>query len=290
MAGNSGTTRKMRGATTILLMREIVSYLLIGFIVALIFLRSQSAIAQTQSQGELAQRTQVALPAFEVASIRIHQGPLHVEMGFSSSGSLLNLEGYSVRELIMEAYNLKTYQLDNAGLDWQMSTSYDVAARAEDGTTPTRDEFRKMLQTLLVERFNFKFHREQKEMPVYAMIVEKGGPKFKESANDEVFAAYHGVNGRNQNLSASHLTMESLANEIGNTFFVNRPVIDRTGLSGTYDFKIEATPEFRHNRDPQPEDISVFSAIREQLGLKLDPQKANIAVLIVDHIEKVSEN
>ena len=140
------------------------------------------------------------LPAFEVASIRIHQGPLQVIMGFNSSGSLLNLEGYSVRALIMEAYNLKNYQLDDAGLDWQQNTFYDVAARAEDGTTPTKDEFRKMLQTLLVERFNFKFHREQKEMPVYAMIVEKGGPKFKESANDEVFVAYHGVHGRNQNL------------------------------------------------------------------------------------------
>ena len=263
---------------------------MIGFIAALTFLRSQRTIAPTQPQGERTQRTQVALPAFEVASIRIHQGPLQVIMGFKSSGSLLNLEGYSVRGLIMEAYNLKIYQLDGATLDWQQNIFYDVAARAEGGTTPTKDEFRKMLQNLLVERFNFKFHREQKEMPVYAMIVEKGGPKFKESANDEVFVAYHGVHGRNQNLSASHMTMESLANEIGNTFFVDRPVIDRTGLNGPYDLKIEATPEFRYNRDPQPEDISVFSAIREQLGLKLDPQKANVEVLIVDHAEKPSEN
>jgi uncharacterized protein (TIGR03435 family) len=189
----------------------------------------------------------------------------------------------------MEAYNLKNYQLGNAGLDWQQNIYYDVAARAEDGTTPTRDEFRKMLQMLLVERFNFKFHRVQKEMPVYAMIVEKGGPKFKEGSNDKDFVIYHGVHGRNKNLSASHIAMESLANEIGNTFFVDRPVIDRTGLKGTYDLKIEATPE-RYNRDPQPEDISIFSAIREQLGLKLNPQKANIKVLVVDHVEKPSEN
>jgi uncharacterized protein (TIGR03435 family) len=190
----------------------------------------------------------------------------------------------------MEAYNLKVYQLDNAGLDWQQNIFYDIAARAEDGTTPTRDEFRKMIQTLLAERFNFKFHCEQKEMPVYAMIVEKGGPEFKESARDGSFVDHHGVHGRNQNLSASHMTMESLANEIGNTFFVDRPVIDRTGLKGTYDLKIEATPEFRYIRDPQPEDISVFSAIREQLGLKLVPQKANVEVLTVDHVEKPSEN
>jgi uncharacterized protein (TIGR03435 family) len=279
----------MRGATTILLMRKTVACILSGFIAPLAFLWSQSTMVQTQLQGGRTPRPQVALPAFEVASIRIHQGPLQTIMGFNSSGSLLNLEGYSVSGLIMEAYNLKTYQLDNAGSDWQQNTFYDVAARAEEGTTPTKDEFRKMLQILLVERFNFKFHREQKEMPVYAMIVEKGGAKFKESPNDEVFVGNHGVHGRNQNLSASHMTMESLANEIGNTF-VDRPVIDRTGLNGTYDFKIEATPEFRYNRDPQSEDISVFSAIREQLGLRLDPQKANVEVLIVDHVEKPSEN
>jgi uncharacterized protein (TIGR03435 family) len=167
-------------------MRKIVACLLVGFIAATTFLRSQSTIAQTQPQGERTQRTQVALPEFEVASIRIHQVPLQVVMGFDSSGSLLNLEGYSVRSLIMEAYGLRNYQLDNAGLDWQQNIFYDIAARAEDGTTPTRDEFRKMLQTLLAERFNFKFHREQKEMPVYAMIVEKGGPKFKESAKESL--------------------------------------------------------------------------------------------------------
>jgi uncharacterized protein (TIGR03435 family) len=222
------------------------------------FSLGQASAVASQTRDATAQ-----LPVFEVASIRLHHGPLRVIMGFNSSGSRLDLEGYNVRELIMEAYNLKTYQVDDAKLDLQPNTYYDVAARAEDDTTPTKGEFRKMLQLLLAERFNFKFHRDRKEMPVYAMIVEKDGPKFKESANDEAFVDYHGVHGRNQNLSASHMTMESLADDIGNTFFADRPVIDRTGLSGAYDLKMEATPEFRYNRDPQPEDVSVFSAIRE---------------------------
>jgi uncharacterized protein (TIGR03435 family) len=84
--------------------------------------------------------------------------------------------------------------------------------------------------------------------------------------------------------------MESLADDMNNTFFVDRPVIDKTGLGGAYDLKMEATPEFRRDRNPQPEDISVFTAIQEQLGLKLDPQKANVEVLVVDHIELPSEN
>jgi uncharacterized protein (TIGR03435 family) len=267
-----------------------LSIMLTPVIAMFIAVAAPLSLSQVSAVAQQAPQDSAQLPAFEVASIRIHQGPLRVIMGFNSSGSLLYLEGYSVRGLIMEAYNLKTYQLENAGLDWQQNIFYDVAARAEDGTAPAKAEFRKMLQTLLVQRFNFKFHREQKEMPVYAMIVGKGGPKLKESAADEAFVAYHGVHGRNQYLSASHMTMESLADEIGNTFFADRPVIDRTGLNGAYDFKIEATPEFRYNQDPHPEDVSVFSAIREQLGLKLVPRKANVEVLIVDHVERPSEN
>jgi uncharacterized protein (TIGR03435 family) len=265
--------------------RRLLLSVVLALTVTAPFSFGQASAVAPQGQDAAAQ-----LPAFEVASIRIHPVPLGEIMGFHSSGSLLNLKGYSVRGLIVEAYNLKFYQLDNAGLDWQQNIFYDIAARAEDGTAPTRNEFRKMLQTLLAERFNFKFHSEQKEMPVYAMIVEKGGPKFKESANDEAFAANVGVHGRNQSLSATHITMDSLAIDIESGFGSDRPVIDRTGLNGTYDLKIEATPEYRYNRDQQPGDISVFSAIREQLGLKLDPQKANVEVLIVDHVEKPSEN
>jgi uncharacterized protein (TIGR03435 family) len=241
------------------------------------------------AQGN-ANQTAAAAPRFEVASIRPHQGLLRVIRGFNSSGSLLNLEGYNVRLLIMEAYNLKSYQLELAASDQQESTNYDIAARAEGNAAPTKDEFRKMLQTLLAERFNLKFHHERKETPVYAMIVGKDGPKFKESAMDAVFVSNHGVHGRNQNLSGSQITMESLADDMNNTFFVDRPVIDKTGLGGAYDLKMEATPEFRRDRNPQPEDISVFTAIQEQLGLKLDPQKANVEVLVVDHIELPSEN
>jgi uncharacterized protein (TIGR03435 family) len=240
------------------------------------------AFAQTNASQAAA-----AFSAFEVASIRPHQGPLHSIMGFDSSGPRLKLEGYTLRGLIMEAYNLRNYQVSMAAED---DTFFDVAAKAEGDGSPTRAEFRQMLRALLAERFNLKAHYDLKEMPVYALVVGKNGSKFKESASDTTLKGLVGVNGRNQTLTMPRETMESLANDIWNSNFVDRPVVDRTDLHGTYDIKLEATPAFRIEKNPQPEDLSVFTAIQDQLGLKLEPAKANVQILAVDHVEKPSEN
>jgi uncharacterized protein (TIGR03435 family) len=224
--------------------------------------------------------------AFEVASIRPNPGPWHVLVGYSSSGTRLTLEGYYVTSLIMEAYNLKGYEVSYTPPAMEV---YDIAAKAEGDGNPTRAEFRPMLQTLLADRFKLKFHREMRELSVYALVVGKNGPRFKESAPDAPALGNHTVKGRNQTAILSQATMESVAREIGNNG-VDRPVLDKTGLTGKYDVKLEATPEFRINNNPQPEDISVFDAVQNQLGLRLEPQKAMIEVLVVDHIEKPSAN
>jgi uncharacterized protein (TIGR03435 family) len=224
--------------------------------------------------------------AFEVASIRENPGPWHVMRGYSSSGPRLTLEAWSRVDLIMEAYDLKRYQVSYAP---PFTEFYDVAAKAEGDGTPTRAEFRAMLQTLLADRFNLKFHRETREVPVYAIVVSKNGPKFKESAPEKPFKSYGGVNGRNQYMELSQATMELLAERLGGEG-IDRPVIDKTGLTGKYEIRLEATPEFRINNNPQPDDLRIFDAIQQQLGLKLEPQKANIEVLVVDHMEKPSAN
>ena len=227
--------------------------------------------------------------AFEVASVKPHQGPLSRIFDFSSSGPRVTLQAYPPIGLIMEAYNLKNYQVTFAASVPQPDyTYYDIVAKAEGNGAPTRNEFRQMLQTLLAERFNLKVHREMKEMPVYALVVGKNGPKFKESAPDATFVSNHGVNGRNQNMTLSKATMESVADDIRN--FLDRPVVDKTWLTGTYDVKMEATPGFTINNDPDLRDISIFTAVQEQLGLRLEAQKAMVEVLVVDHVEKPSEN
>jgi uncharacterized protein (TIGR03435 family) len=242
---------------------------------------------------ELAGQTAPAPRAFEVASIRLNPGPWHVRLGYSSSGPRLTLEAYSISELIEEAYDLKSYRVTFAEPSAQRfveDTYYNIVAKAEGEGTPTKAEFRQMLQTLLAERFNLKFHHETKEMPVYALVVGKNGPKFKESAPDATFSGHHGVNGHNQTLTLVKVTMESLAEEFKNYFGVERPVIDKTGLTGSYDIKFEATPERRLHAEADPSEISVFTAVQEQLGLKLEAQKAQVEVLVVDHVEKPSEN
>jgi uncharacterized protein (TIGR03435 family) len=229
--------------------------------------------------------------AFEVASVRPHHGPLSRIFDFSSSGPRVTLVSYPVKGLIMEAYKLKGYQVTFAASVLQPEEIYyDIVATAPGSGTPNRGQFRQMLQTLLAERFNLRVHRELKEMPVYALVVGKNGPKFKESASDATFIGGHGANGRNQTVTASKYTMTDLVQDIVDYFFVDRPVVDKTGFAGTYDLKIEATPEFRMNRDSEFGDISVFTAVQEQLGLKLESQRAPIEILVVDQVEKPSAN
>ena len=225
--------------------------------------------------------------AFEVASIHPEQGPQSF-MDFSSSGPRVRLEGYNLRGLIMEAYNFRNFQVSMPGLDEQENTNYDIVAIAPEGTAPTRDEFRRMLQTLLADRFQLKAHMEKRQVPVYALVVGKGGPKLGPSS--ESGHGLHGVNGRNQFLEADSITMSDLANEVWNGFISDRPVIDSTGLTGTFKLRIEATPEFRLNGNPQPGDLSIFTAVQEQLGLKLEPSTAPVDILVIDSAQKPSAN
>jgi uncharacterized protein (TIGR03435 family) len=145
-----------------------------------------------------------------------------------------------------------------------------------------------MLQSLLADRFKLRVHHEQRETPVYVLSVGKGGPKFKESAPDAQASGRHGVNGRNQTMTLTKAAMDDVAQNLW--IYAGLPVLDKTGLTGAYEIKFEATPYYRLNRDPDPSDISVFAAVQQQLGLKLDAQKAMIDVLVVDHVEKPSGN
>jgi uncharacterized protein (TIGR03435 family) len=230
--------------------------------------------------------------AFEVASIKTLEGPMGGNyMGFSSSGPRVTLEAYPLRGLIMEAYNLKGYQVSfGASVPDPDLTLYDIAARAEGNGARSRSEFRQMLQTLLAERFHLKAHRQMMVRPVYALLIAKNGPKFKESAPDAIPNFLGGVNGRNQNITVSKATMQILVDAIPGSFHLDRPVVDRTGLTGTYDFKIDATPESRIDGNSDPNEISIFTAVKEQLGLKLEPQKAMVEILVIDRVEKPSAN
>jgi uncharacterized protein (TIGR03435 family) len=231
---------------------------------------------------------------FEVASIKVNPEPWKVLLGFSYSGPRLTLEGYKVVDLIEEAYNLKNYQVSlprSSARAAEYQTVYNVVGKAEEGDTPTRDEFRGMLQTLLAERFRLKFHREMREIPVFALVVGKNGDKLRETpAGTTDSGGAIGVNGRNQTMTLKRATLAVVASGIESISLLDRPVVDETGLSGYYDVKLEATPEFRISGDSQPGDVSVFTAVQETLGLRLEPRKAQVQVLVVDQVEKPAAN
>jgi uncharacterized protein (TIGR03435 family) len=236
--------------------------------------------------------SQSVLPprAFEVASVRPNPGPVS-RIGISTSGLRLTAEGYTVFGLIMYAYNLKNYEVSlTTSLLPVGNTMYDILAKADSEGTPTRDEFRQMLQSLLADRFKLRVHREMKEMPVYALVVGRNGPKLKESAPDADVWAHMGISGRNNVVTMPKATMDRLVEQISNAF-LDRPVVDKTGLTGTCDIRLTYTPEYKMNSGPEPDlDVSIFTAVQEQLGLRLVQQKADVEILVVDHVEKPSEN
>jgi uncharacterized protein (TIGR03435 family) len=231
----------------------------------------------------------MAQPAFEVASVRPHEGDLPRTGGtFTISGPRLSIRGFALGGLILRAYKIKSSQLGGATLD---RTFYDVEAKAGEDKTPTEDEFMLMLQSLLADRFKLQVHREVRDTPVYALVVGKAGPKFNESVPGTSTAPQTTVDGPNIEWSMPVTTMAQLADRIRQNAGLDRPVLDKTGLTGTYSLRLKYMPRERQNGpDSELVGIRIFTAVQEQLGLKLESQVVPVEMLIVDHVEKPTAN
>jgi len=198
------------------------------------------------------------------------------------------MEGYNIRWLVEEAYGLKNYQLSFAALRNRADIDdvfYDVIARAPGEGVLAKEQFREMLKTLLADRFQLAVHHESKEMPIYALVVGRKEPKLKENKAAEKCSMRGFPIEHAQGYAFKGCSTEDFA-RILSEGVVDRPVLDRTGLVGPYDFTFIGMP---YIRSPHPDDISPFSGIRE-LGLKLEPQKASIEIVVVDHVEKPTKN
>jgi uncharacterized protein (TIGR03435 family) len=263
--------------------------------------------------------------AFDVASIKANNpdGSGNIRVAIQPQpGGRLTITGANLRMLIRFAYNIDDAQI-SGGPPWMDSDRYDVVAKGEGN--PSMDQVREMLQTLLSERFSLGLHRESKELPVYALVTAKGGPKLKEVKDD---AAATGptsrmIRGAGENPAgprrgiammiggttqiAGIMSMTQLSQALAN--LVGRKVIDKTELQGNYDLKLEWTPQpgeisirgvppgagagGGERGAPPPADpngVSIFTAIQEQLGLRLDPQKGPVDVIVIDSAAKPTEN
>ena len=228
-----------------------------------------------------------AQPAFEVASIRSHGPEVH-SVGLNISGPRVTVEAFSLTNIITYAFDLQSYQV-LGGPDWARSDRYDIAAKAEGEGTVTKEQVREMLKTLAADRFKVQVHTETREMPVYLLVVAKGGPKLKESAPDATSLMMMSSPGRTTRITTTRGSMDQLALQFSNANGVDRPVLNKTGLSGGYDYKLNWTPGLAP-ADSDPEAPTIFTALQEQLGLRLEPQRASVEVLIIDRAEKPGEN
>ena len=243
---------------------------------------------------------QPATPAFEVASVK----PLVLapnQFAFATvAGAGLRISGNRVTTqgtllgLVAAAYNVKDFQISGAP-KWTDSRNreqlYDIAAKTEGEGTPSMAQVRLMLQTLLADRFQLKLHGEPKVMPVYDLTVDRNGPKMKPSAPDaathtESLSAPLGLYGAKY----SNLSLDQLVVRISPNF--DRPLLDKTGLRGGYDFTLQYTLSNRDlvAADSPATDRPIFLELQQQLGLKVVPAKEPVECLLIDHAGKPSEN
>jgi uncharacterized protein (TIGR03435 family) len=202
---------------------------------------------------------------------------------------------YTPRVLIAAAFSLNP-QAVVGGPAWIDTDSYDVVAVTPGETRPSLDQQMSMLRKLLSDRFRLTFRREEKEMSAYVLTLARGGPKLKDTtlSPDEDPVIVTQLSPGNAKLPGRNASMAQFAAVMQRSIF-DRPVLDKTGLSGRYDFDLEWTPDETQfggvvKETPQSTKPPLFTALQEQLGLKLESMKAPVLVLAINNIERPSEN
>jgi uncharacterized protein (TIGR03435 family) len=221
--------------------------------------------------------------SFEVVSIK-PSGPDDQGMFINGlPGGGIRIRGASVKNLIAMAYNVREFQISGAPA-WTGSEHFDIEARPpQPAGTPNARKNRERMQALLADRFHLTVHNEDKEQNVFALIIAKGGPQLQEPASDEQQLIRGGrgvITGKNTTMA---MLVLNLANQLSNS------VVDRTGLTGKYDFKLEWTPDNTQSTDGN-RGPTLFTALQEQLGLRLEAQKGMVSMLVIDRVERPSEN
>jgi bla regulator protein blaR1 len=277
--------------------------------------------AQSQSADGASGTT---LPSFEVASIKPNRSGAPNRFFRFADPSRMTITNIPAKDLIGFAYHVQPFQI-SGGPGWINSQGYDIQAKVDDSVVARlqklppeerMDQFRLMLRALLVDRFKLKLDYQTKQLPIYALVVAKGGPKLTPTtlppaaptADAKVQSQPRGPMmmmspGR---LTARDVPISSFAEVLGRQPELGgRLVVDQTGLKGKYDFTLQFAPETgmlipgTNDRPPMPANAppppdanapSIFTAIQEQLGLKLEPAKGPVQTLVIESIEVPSEN
>ena len=245
--------------------------------------------------------TNVKLPEFDVVSVRENKSNIRM-MQWMYTADGLNMINLSIKNLIASAYDIKQY-LISGGPSWVDSTGFDIQAKVAPEDVPalkklTAAQRGLMLRKILAERFHLAVHIETKTLPVYDLVLAAGGPKFKPSAPDPAPSPDADPSDKPKPrgwismgdgmVKLQDMPLSGLANQLG--YSLERIVIDKTGLTGKYDLSLKWTPVNEPpSTDPDPPP-DIFTAVQEQLGLKLEPTKGPVQTLVIDHVEMPTEN
>lgn len=248
--------------------------------------------------GHVSSQPPATQATFEVASVKPSEPDVLGLFTRFLPGGDVHFTGATMKDLVAIAYNVRQFQI-SGGPAWIGTERFDVDARAStSGATPpgdlrkVNDEQRKIgerLRNLLADRFQLAIHRETEQQPVYELVVSKGGAKLQESMEGKNLIRKGIGTIKGQSVGLRMLAL-NLSNEL------DRPVIDKTGLVGNYDFELKWTPVVLSAGpvDPplptEPDRPWIFTALQEQLGLRLEPKKGPVEVLVIDRVERPSKN
>jgi uncharacterized protein (TIGR03435 family) len=214
-------------------------------------------------------------PTFEVASVKENKPGGRGSYTRSTPGRFAS-HNATLRNIIMSAYELIQNPQLIGGPKWMDSARFEIEAKAPGEAD--RPLIHRMLQALLAERFKLEAHRETKEMPVFFLVVAKNGPRLRDPRRDQGPPPANDPAIRSMRVLGSVVGLTHMLSNL-----LDRPVIDKTGITGSHDWPLEL------RREDVPE-AAVFAALEEQLGLKLEAATAPVDVVVIDHVDKPSAN
>jgi uncharacterized protein (TIGR03435 family) len=220
---------------------------------------------------------QDARPAYEAASIKLNNSA-DGHTGTDGYQGRIMFENMPLQRLVAQAYQVSPFQV--SGPAWLQSEHFDIVATyPPDAPGAARQ---RMLRTLLEDRFKLAVHKDSKEMPGYALVAAKNGFKLKPSEGGENDTRHTG--GRIESLDAKNTTMATLAQLLAR--YTGQPVVDETAIAGTYNFQLRWSRD-EQNAEPNPDaPPSIFTALQESLGLRLQAQKVPVEIVVVDRVER----
>ena len=237
-------------------------------------------------------------PEFEAASIKPNASGSDSMGAIAQPGGRFGARNVPLRFLLRATWNVKDFQIVFAGFSWIDTDRYDINAKAPNGTANGFEPLRPMLQSLLADRFNLVVHRETKELPIWNLIAAKGGLKLvapkdascvipdpKNPRPREEMPFCDNIQTGRGLIEAWGVTIPRLLTALSDV--LGRMVVDKTGFKGIFDGRLEFTPD---ETIADPVTPSIFTALPEQLGLKVEPAKGPVDVLIVDRAERPTAN